>query len=280
MRVGLGLRLLVVLVVVVIAVVTSLLVYLRMSTPSHVLKITTYSSAVPGIFNYGALGCQDYYVIIPGNSVVVLYYHVHGSVSVNTARIQVAFPASIIREVLSELPGSSNWSGVIMVGVYVNGKLIAFREDSSVIKEIVRILTITNGTSIVINGTSNFPILYIPYEVDFPAINLTPNDSVALVIYSTVTYTLPSCKVASEGEEARLMVRNGWIGVVMSGASPTAEQLYEEGEYITEEPVIYLVGVQEFMSQLPLELPTNARPFITGYAPTFAIGEASISHDG
>lgn len=267
-------------VLVVIAVAASLLVYLHMSAPRHVIKITTYSSAVPGIFNYGALGCQDYYVVIPGNSVVVLYYHVHGSVSVNTARILVSFPASIIREALSEFPGSSNWSGVIMVGVYVNGKLIAFREDLSVIKEIVRILTITNGTSLVINGTSNFPILYIPYEVDFPTINLTPNDSVALVIYSTVTYTLPSCKVASEDEEARLMVRNGWIEVIMSGASPTAEQLYEGGEYITEEPVICLVRVQGFMSQLPQELPTNVRPFVTGYAPTFAIGEASISHDG
>ena len=276
---GLGLRFLAVLIVVVIAAVTSLLVYLHMSTPSHVIKVAIDSSIVPDFFRYGALGCQDYYVVIPGNSVVVLYYHVHGSVSVNTAWIQVAFPASIVREVLSELPSLPNQSGVIMVGVYVDGKLIAFHEDSSVIKEIVRDLAITNGTSI-INSTSNTPILYIPYEVDFPAINLTSNDTIALVIYSTVTYTLPSCKVASEGEEVRLMVKNGWIGMAVSSASPTAEQLYEGGEYITEKPVIYLVGVQGFMSQLPQELPTNVRTFITGYAPTFAIGGTPSTSNG
>ncbi|WP_243679245.1 hypothetical protein [Vulcanisaeta distributa] len=77
------------------------------------------------------------------------------------------------------------------------------------------------------------------------------------------------------------MVNNDWIGLIgvygVSNATPTAKQLYVEGRYITEVPIIYVINVTGPISQLPQELTpgllTNARPLAIGYAPSFAIGQ-------
>ncbi|WP_252901455.1 hypothetical protein [Vulcanisaeta sp. JCM 14467] len=56
---------------------------------------------MPVVINYGALFCSDNFIIIPGNSMVVLRYHVHGNVTIDSVGIYMAFPASIINETLT-----------------------------------------------------------------------------------------------------------------------------------------------------------------------------------
>ncbi|WP_054848819.1 hypothetical protein [Vulcanisaeta sp. JCM 14467] len=50
-------------------------------------------TALPGI-SYGSLSCNNHFIIIPGNSMVVLRYHVHGNVAINGVVIYMAFPAA------------------------------------------------------------------------------------------------------------------------------------------------------------------------------------------
>jgi len=50
-------------------------------------------------------------------------------------------------------------------------------------------------------------------------------------------------------------------------------QLYKEGKYITEEPVIYIINSAGLM-QVPQVLPSGAKPYITGVAPSYGVGLA------
>ena len=78
------------------------------------------------------------------------------------------------------------------------------------------------------------------------------------------------------------MVKEHWIGLIgvygVANVTPSAEQLYEEGRYITKMPVIYVINIISPMSQLPQELTPSllaeARPIATGYAPSLAMGQS------
>ncbi|WP_291765798.1 hypothetical protein [Caldivirga sp. UBA161] len=247
--------------VVLAVVAASLLIveYVFMHRPLPTLILPTYVT-------YGYLYCNND-VVIPNGSMIVLYYHPHGDVEVNSITIYVVFPASIINEVLSLYSRLPNSSGVMVMGVYVNGRLIAVNINySSPIESLM-------GT---LGFWQHLPIKAVEttYYVNFPTINLKPNDTITIIIYSTIPYTLPSCKINNETEEGELMVENHWIGLFgLMNATPTAEQLYEEGKYITEEPVIYIINVSKPIEGLPQELPMGARPFLTGIAPSYAIAQ-------
>ncbi len=69
------------------------------------------------------------------------------------------------------------------------------------------------------------------------------------------------------------MVRNNWIEHFgPQNATPTVEQLLEEGRYITEEPAIYVINVTGPVQALPqilAQLTIGAKPLATGVAPAF-----------
>ncbi|GAB6943757.1 hypothetical protein [Vulcanisaeta sp. JCM 14467] len=231
-------------------------------------------TALPGI-SYGSLSCNNHFIIIPGNSMVVLRYHVHGNVAINGVVIYMAFPAGIINESLAALSKLPNLNDALIMGVYINGKLIASTNNPGPIQGLEFAVSHSNGP---------ISVGYTSDGVFFPTINLTSGDVITVVIYSAVPYALPSCAVANESEETGLMVRNNWIGVMgIVNGTPTAEQLYEEGRYITEEPVIYIINTTSPMNQLPQELTpgplAEARPIATGYAPSFTMG-APLTNNG
>ncbi|GAB6944371.1 hypothetical protein JCM14467A_11530 [Vulcanisaeta sp. JCM 14467] len=242
---------------------------------SHSLMVKHLSpppTPVPVVINYGALFCSDNFIIIPGNSMVVLRYHVHGNVTIDSVGIYMAFPASIINETLTAFSRLPNPNDALIMGVYVNGRLIASTNYPGPILSLKTVVEHTNG---VITAD------YTDDDVSFPPINLTNGDVITVILYSAVPYALPSCKVANESEEAELMVRGHLIGLIgIVNGTPTTEQLYEEGRYITEEPVIYIVNVTSPISQLPQELTlsllTNAKPLATNYAPSYAMGYAQL----
>ncbi|GAB6947553.1 hypothetical protein JCM16161A_16830 [Vulcanisaeta sp. JCM 16161] len=64
-----------------------------------------------------------------------------------------------------------------------------------------------------------------------------------VILYSAVPYALPVCNITSDAEEVQLMVKYGWIGTFGSTnkSLPTAKQLFENGQYIIEEPTIYVI---------------------------------------
>ncbi|GAB6945159.1 hypothetical protein [Vulcanisaeta sp. JCM 14467] len=228
----------------------------------------------PSVY-YGALGCWSHNVniVIPGNSMVVLNYHVHGNVTINGVVIDIAFPAGIINETLTAFSRLSNPGGAFIIGVYVNSRLIASHATSSPIEGLK--FAVSN------NGNGYMAVAYTSIEAHLPPINLTSDDVITVLIYSAVPYALPSCAVTNEGEEVGLMVRDGWIGVLpTSNATQAAEQLYEEGKYITEEPAIYIINTTSPMNQLPQELTpgllAEARPIATGYAPSFIMGYVQL----
>ncbi|WP_252900863.1 hypothetical protein, partial [Vulcanisaeta sp. JCM 14467] len=231
---------------VIIAVAVSIL-----SITSHSLTVKHLSPSpvsVPVFVNYGALGCwgHNVNVVIPGNSMVVLRYHVHGDVTINFVGIYMAFPASIVNKTLTVFSKLPNQNDALIMGVYVNGRLIASTNYPGPILSLKTVVEHTNG---VITAD------YTDDDVSFPPINLTGGDVIIVVIYSAVPYALPSCPIASESEEVGLMVRGRLIGLIgIVNGTPTAEQLYEEGRYITEEPVVYIINVTNPMNQLPQEL--------------------------
>ena len=231
--------------------------------PRHLIGYTV----LPGIV-YGSLSCNDHFVVIPGNSMVILRYHVHGNVAINGVVIYMAFPAGIINESLAALSKLSSLNDALIMGVYVNGKLIASTNNSGPIQGLEFAVSHSNGP---------ISVGYTSDGVFFPTINLTSGDVITVVLYSAVPYALPSCDVANESGEVMLMVRNDWIGVMgIVNGTPTAEQLYVEGRYITEEPVIYIINVTKPITKPPQELTpnilANARPLTTGYAPSFTMG--------
>ncbi|WP_243679186.1 hypothetical protein [Vulcanisaeta distributa] len=213
---------------------------------------------VPSEVSYGYLLCYGDYVVIPGNTMVILYFHPHGSVVVNgVGGVFIAFPLGIINETLSALSRLPSWEGSMVMGVYVNGRLIAINDNQSVpteslIHAVNQPYPYAQGNTTQPSLTTfwqfarsvNLPAIYTVFSVGFSAINVTPGDTIAVVIYSAVPYALPVCNITSEAEEVQLMVGNGWIGHVgpPPNATPTAEQLYMEGEYVIEEPVIYVVN--------------------------------------
>ncbi|MGC8608175.1 MAG: hypothetical protein ACP5L5_11520 [Vulcanisaeta sp.] len=236
---------------------------------------------LPNVVDYGLLYCNDD-VIIPGNTMIILYLHPHGSVEVNNVVIYVSFPIGIINETLSALSRLTSSEGSMIIGVYVNGRLVAFNNKS---EPVMSLINTVNHPYFHGNETMNFwqfvkvenaTSIDTTFGVGFSTINVTPSDTIAVVIYSAVPYALPSCVVNSEVEEVKLMVENNWIGLLplRSNGTPTAEQLYEEGRYITEEPTIYIVNVSKPIQGLPQTLPTNAKPYVTGIAPSYAIGQA------
>ncbi|GAB6943380.1 hypothetical protein JCM14467A_01620 [Vulcanisaeta sp. JCM 14467] len=255
--------------VVVIAVVVLFVVWYFVTLES--LRPLPY--VIPEVINYGFLQCDNRLIIIPGNSMVILRYHVHGNVTINGVVIYMAFPASIINETLTAFSKLPNQNDALIVGIYVNGRLIASNNYPGPIL----------GLKFALNNTVG-PIsaAYTDDGVGFPTIKLTQSDTLTVVIYSAVPYALPSCAVANEGEEVKLMVEEHLIGLIgvygVANVTPTAEQLYEEGRYITEEPVIYIINVTSPISQLPQELTpgplAEARPLATGYAPSFAMGQS------
>ena len=226
---------------------------------------------VPVVVNYGVLSCWGHNVniVIPGDSMVVLRYHVHGNVTINNVIIYIAFPAGIVNETLTAFSRLPNPNDALMIGVYVNGRLIAVNTSPNPIYGLKTTVNQSRG---------NFEVAYTGDATTFPPINLTKGDVIIVVIYSAVPYALPTCPITNESEETELMVEGHLIGLIgIVNGTPTAEQLYEEGRYITEEPAIYVINVTKPISQLPQELTpsllTNARPLTTGYAPSFAISQ-------
>ena len=283
------------LMVVVVLAVVGILVLL---VASHILNqpldkhLSPPPTPVPVVINYGALGCwgHNVNVVIPGNSMVILRYHVHGDVTINFVGIYMAFPADLINETLSAFSRLSNPNDAMWLGVYVDGGLIAVNNDSSPVLGLAKSVsipykygneTVTFWQFLRLMNQTHTLVEYTSYGVGFPTINLTPGDSLVVVIYSAVPYALPSCLITNESSEVGLMVREHWIGLIgvygVANVTPSAEQLYEEGRYITEEPVIYVINVTSPMNQLPQELTpgllTSARPLATGYAPSFAMGQ-------
>ena len=234
-------------------------------------------------------------IVIPGNSMVILYYHPHGNVTVNEVAVFVSFPVGIINETMSAFSRLVNKSGVMIIGVYVDGKLIAVINTPLPVMVLNTVVhqrwyfygnkTVNFWQAVKISRSVLRLVEFIGYSVSFPAINLTPSNTVAMVIYSAVPYALPSCAIANENSEVELMVKNHWIGLggpltVYVGntinITPTAEQLYEEGRYVTEEPVIYVINVTKPIRGLPQELPTGAELFIVRYAPSYEVKQSLL----
>ncbi|WP_054852947.1 hypothetical protein [Vulcanisaeta distributa] len=284
MGMGYRSRLLLIIAVVVVAVVLFVVRYFLI--PRHFL--TSY--VMPKAIDYGFLYCNNHFIVIPGNSMVILRYHVHGDVTINGVVIYMAFPADLINATLNAFLRLPNPNNAMMLGVYVNGKLIAVDNDSSPIlglKTSVSIPyhygneTVTFWQLLSLRNETHTLVEYTSYGVTLPTINLTPSDTLTVIIYSAVPYALPSCAMTNESSEVGLMVEEHWIGLIgiygVFNATPTAEQLYMEGRYITEVPIIYVINVTGPISQLPQELTpgllTNVRSFAIGYAPSFAIGQ-------
>ena len=258
-------------VITIITIITASLFITRyfFFTPKHFSPPPT---PVPVFINYGALYCDDHFVVIPGNSMVILRYHVHGDVTINFVGIYMAFPASIINETLTAFSKLPNPNDALIMGVYVNGRLIAVNTSPNPIYGLKTAVEHTNGV---------ITVDYTDDDISFPPINLTSGDVITVVLYSAVPYALPSCSIANESSEVMLMIEDHLIGLFgIANGTPTAEQLYVEGKYITEEPVIYIINVTSPISQLPQELTpnllANAKPLITGYAPSFAMGYAQL----
>lgn len=238
-----------------ILLITMYIKYLLMPRHFHPLPGAV---VFPSVY-YGALGCWSHNVniVIPGNSMVVLNYHVHGNVTINDVVIDIAFPAGIINETLTTFSRLSNPGGAFIIGVYVNGRLIASHATSSPIEGLK--FAVSN------NGNGYIAVAYTSDEVDFPPINLTSSDTLIVVIYSAVPYALPSCAVTNESEEVELMVETHEVDV---------------SRYIAEEPIIYMINATSPINQLPRELTPSilakARPFVTGYAPLFIMGYVQL----
>ena len=192
---------------------------------------------------------------------VVLRYHVYGNLTIDFINIGMAFPASIVNETLTALSGLHNPNDALIMGVYVNGRLIAVNTSPNPIYGLRTTVSQFNG---------HIAVAYTSDATTFPPINLTSGDVITVLIYSAVPYALPSCAVTNESGEAGLMVEEHVISA----------KLYEEGRYITEEPVIYIINTTNPMSQLSQELTpgllASARPFAIGYAPSFGIGQALL----
>ena len=198
-------------VIITVAVITPLFIAEHAVMPkSHIIpgnssttKLTPPGLIIPKMTFYGLLQCNDRLITIPGNSIVVLYYHVHDNVTINVASIYMAFPEGLINETLTELSRLQNPSDALIMGVYVNGRLIAFSNYPGPILSLKDIVSNTYGT---------ISIDYTEDDVDLPVINLTAGDTITVVIYSAVPYALPSCAVTNESEEAILMVKDDSIG--------------------------------------------------------------------
>lgn len=249
--------------VVITVVAASLFVTKYIITPKHILILKYLpppSPLIPPIsynVSYGLLFCYGTYAIIPGNSMIMLYYHPHNYVKINNAIIFVAFPASIINKVINALQKLPNPRDSMIVGIYVNGRLIAVNNNSAPVLGLnVTVNRHNFWQSLNIKGELSWFVDYTEYSISFPVINLTPNDTIAVVIYSAIPYTLPSCGASNEAEVANLIMKNS----------------YEDGRYITEEPVVYIIHVPGLIQGLPQELPTSGKPFITGIAPSYIMG--------
>ena len=217
---------------------------------SHILnyhplgKPAPIPTIAPRVTYYGFLQCYGHLIVIPSNSIIVLNYRVHGNVTIDFAGIYMAFPASIINETLTAFSRLPNPSDALLMGVYVNGRLIASTNDPGPIQGLEFAVSHSNGY---------IAVAYTDDDVSFPPINLTRGDVITVLIYSAVPYALPTCPISN-------------------GGRVTAA--------ITEEPVIYIINVTRSMNQLPQVLTagliTNARPLATNYAPSYAMGYVQL----
>ncbi|WP_243665773.1 hypothetical protein [Vulcanisaeta sp. JCM 16159] len=103
---------------------------------------------IPHFIYYGSLACNGG-VVIPGNSLIVLVYHVHGTALINYVSIPIDVPLTVINY---SLPGPSQPGMVMGMGVYLNGTLIATSTGSPT----QTIATIVNTTYPLNNKTLTF----------------------------------------------------------------------------------------------------------------------------
>ncbi|WP_054853997.1 hypothetical protein [Vulcanisaeta distributa] len=246
-------------VLVIVAVVVSLLV-VRSTwhiggsssvSPSHVgQSIKLPSLIIPNRINYGAVLCNSSYdLIMPGGSAIALVYHVHGGdMKINGYELYIDFPTAIINETLSSWASMSYSGNAMWLGIYLNGRLIASNNQSQPLQALA--ITVNHpyvyGNKTMnfwqIVNTENWYVIHTGIGVGFPAINVTPGDTIVVILYSAVPpYALPICNITSEAEEVQLMVKYGWIGNIGASNIPTAKQLFENGQYIIEEPTIYVI---------------------------------------
>ncbi|WP_148678195.1 hypothetical protein [Vulcanisaeta distributa] len=267
---------------VVVAAVASLLIK-ALFFPAHPIFVATMPTY------YGRVACNDGYdLVIPGNTTIVLIYHVHGNLTINYASLEIDFPLSIINRTLSALssvnPGNAMW-----FGVYLNGRLIAVGNYTNPVDALLYAVsqpypyvyynTTVNRYETIPNRTmtfwqfmkaENISVFHTAIIARLPtAINVRPGDTIALILYSAVPYALLVCSITSEAEEVQLMARYGWVG--KPGTPLTAQQLIEAGQYITEVPTIYLMskpptaGSQEAISI------SGVKPYINNTAPIYAL---------
>ena len=168
---------------------------------------------------YGCFFCSSDYAVVPGDTMVVLYFHPHGSVEVNNVVMYVSFPLGLINKTLSALSRLP----------YVNGRLVALNNGSEPVMSLVNTV---NHPYFRGNETMNFWLVRfenatdveISLGVGFSAVSVAPGDVIVVVIYSAVPYALSSCVVADEGGEVQLMVGSGWIGLLLPSPMERQQQ--------------------------------------------------------
>ncbi|MGC8544208.1 MAG: hypothetical protein ACP5NQ_09715 [Vulcanisaeta sp.] len=262
----------------VVLFVSALVVALfRPVSPGLIISEPTY---------YGHVACNDSYdIVIPGNTTIVLIYHVHGNLTINYVYLGVNFPLRIVNEVLSALPRLPNPQSAMWLGVYLNGRLIAYDNQSEPVMGLITTVNqqypylYYNATArkyeVLPNksmsfwqfmSTGNASILRTGFAVRLlPAVSVKSGDVITIVLYSAVPYALPICSIMSEAGEVQLMVKYGWIG--KPGSSPTAQQLIKSNQYITEVPIIYVTN-QPIIGSQQINI-NNIKPYITNAAPAY-----------
>ncbi|WP_243674887.1 hypothetical protein [Vulcanisaeta distributa] len=276
-------------VLVMVAVVVSLLV-VRSTwhiggsgsvSPSHVGQSIEHPPTImPIIIQYGAIWCNSSYdLIMPGGSAIALVYHVHGDMKINGYELYIDFPTAIINETLSSWASMSYSGNAMWLGIYLNGRLIASNNQSQPLQALA--ITVNHpyvyGNKTMnfwqIANTENWYVVHTGIGVGFPAINVTPGDTIVVILYSAVPYALPVCNITSEAEEVQLMVKYGLIGTFGSTSKslPTAKQLFENGQYIIEEPTIYVI-TKSITNLQSISMDDITPGGISNIAPKYIIG--------
>ncbi len=263
---------------------------------NHVTKPPTL---VPQSIIYGSVACNNSYnVLVPGNTTIVLVYHVHGNFTINDVSLAIDFPLSIINKTLSAAFRLSNLENAMWLGIYINGRLTAIDNQS---EPIIALINATNQPYpyVYYNATTktyenvpgklttfwqfvkaeNIPAIYTDFNVEFSAVHVKPGDTIVIVLYSAVPYALPVCSIASETGEVQLMVKNNLIGFSppSPNAVPTAQQLIETSRYITEVPTIYLVSKPPIAGNPEIISIGNIKPYMNNTAPVYIMAYSWFS---
>lgn len=278
-------------VVIVVAVIVSLFASRLIMGPimNHTTKLPP--TLVPHSIIYGSVACNDSYnVLVPGNTTVVLVYHVHGNFTINDVSLVIDFPLSIINETLSVAFKLPNPENAMWLGIYVNGKLTAFDNQSDPIIALINAIdqpypyVYYNTTTKTYESApgklttfwqfvkaENIPAIYTDFNVEFSAIHVKSGDTIVIVLYSAVPYALPVCGITSEAEEVQSMVRNNLIGFSppSPNAVPTVQQLVGAGQYITEVPTIYLMSKPPVARNPETIGISGIKPYMNNTAPIY-----------